>query len=131
MSWRFSKSKLKPSIRCEFGTLFFDGTGWSTAPDERSLHLFTVNVEFDSRAIQLLADLLKSIDALKSAALSYIATHGNPVWDGSSELVLESVDFTDILQGGFGLGFGTEAQPDFTVHVEFVNGQPSEVWAAD
>jgi len=63
--------------------------------------------------------------------MDYVKTHAAEVWDGEGSLTLEAIDITDILDDKVGLTFGVEGQPDYTVTVEFVDGEPHEVWGAD
>ncbi len=102
-----------------------------TEPAEGSLAVLSSGNELDTRAIDRTQSLVQEIDSYRQRAVDYATTHGANVWGGQGDLVLEAIDITDILDNKFGLTFGVKGQPDFTVTVEFLDGNPHLVWGAD
>ena len=131
MGWFSRKERPKPSLKTRLGIFRFDDTGWMTDPDEATLVFQYGHNQLDMTAIERAEGLVQELDVLSQRAIHYAKTHGDDVWDCQSGLVLEAFDITEILDGRFGLTFGVEGEPDFTVTVEFAKGEPVEVWGAD
>ncbi len=129
--WFSKKARQKPRLKTDIGTFTFDATGWMTEPTEHSLIITSCHAELSLAAIDKARTLLGEIDKYSSIAVDFAKRDGGKVWDGKGELVLESVDITDILDGDFGLTFGLHSEPDFTVTVEFRDGKPQVVWGTD
>lgn len=102
-----------------------------TEPSEGSLVVLSSGNELDTGAIDRAQALVQGIESYRQRAMDYAKTHGANVWDGKGSLTLEAIDITDILYNKVGLTFGVEGQPDFTVTVEFLDGEPHLVWGAD
>ena len=131
MLW-FSKSEqLKARVKTRLGTFAFENSGWITDPCESTLAFQWINNPLDTSALERAETLMLEIGVLGKEAIKYAKTHGGDVWDCKSTLTLEAIDITDILADRIGLTFVVEGQPDFTVAVEFVNGEPASVWGAD
>jgi hypothetical protein len=130
MSWFTRKSQPKPRVISSIGIFYFDGAGWLTEFREGELVFMCCKSDLDTRIIDQAKALLDKVEFHRQRALEYAKTHGD-AWDGKCRLQLESIEITDILENKFGLTFSVESHPDETVSVEFIDGQPFDVWGAD
>ena len=127
----FRAKPLRPRVKTPLGTFTFDETGWMTDPNCTPVFQW-INSELDLTAVVHAQRLNQQIDRFTDAAIQYAKLRADTTgWDGEGMLSLEAVDITSILNERFGLTFGIESQPDFTVTVEFVAREPNEVWTAD
>lgn len=131
MAWFRRQSRPEPRLSTDLGVFRFDGAGWITEPSRESISFQFLGEELDLASIDLLRQHLEEIDQLRTAALEYARRQPGDAWDGQGQPILEAIDFTDLRHGRFGLTFGFDQRPDFTVTVEFRHGAPAEVWAAD
>lgn len=128
----FSKRpRVPPAAQSALGTFRASRDGWMTEPAQGSLTLLYCEQELSAEAVAAAETLLRDADAIIVAARDYARAHGEHVWDGAGELTPELLDITELLTGKFGLTFAVSTDPDFTVTVEFVDGRPQLVWAAD
>jgi len=87
--------------------------------------------ELDTRAVDGAQALIQRRDEYVRLALDYAKNHRD-VWDGECHLNLETIDITELVNANkFGLTFGTEENPDFTLTIEFEGDVPYEIWAGD
>lgn len=128
--WPFRrKERPRPRIKTPLGTFEFGNASWSTVPSGSQIWLSVINEEFDVASIARIERILAEIEIWKEKALEHLKT--SEWYDTDKTYNLESLDTSDALFDSFGLTFEVVQEPDWTVTVEFTNGVPTVVWAAD
>ncbi len=128
MRW-FWKRTRSPKVKTDFGVFRFDETGWISIPVGKGIVFQICDEEFDVGLVDRVGSVMEQIDAFTRKAVNYATAHGYA--ELQRELILEAIDITELLKDKWGMTFGINSKPDFTVSVEFSAGEPCEVWGAD